>query len=496
MGVQQPVGGIAWIPFAEAVLTDDGLTVPAVQELRAARAKASTRKSPAPVQPEPAQEENAPRELAGDDLVVALREALHLHARWGTRPIWNRLMQTVGTDLSDRSEEELRTVLAAVDQVFHHDDPVLSALIKTDTGEPLSCLQQVLEDLGIGRPSSKAQLKRWCQREADRAFAMYGVPARIMPPALPLDAAIPEVTAFLDAPLFSRRRRPFTRTRAAGTTPHTDRTASDRSRLEELVAEGRALVRAAAGKAARKRLTSEVRTARRYLEGVRQTKLDKRGSQLPRRLRRLIADLEAIIKTERGNQAPSSKPAQSAKKPTTTAPPARTTTSPAAASLQPDRLQDQLTAVARKGGTVGWLLLEGTARNTSDTERRRLLVAVERQAGQADSPLLSALVTAAGGPPPNFRGILEDLGFAVPTSDEVLLRIWQREQERAHSACATPPRAVPARLVPRASATRPVPPITPGAKTWHGATSRCPRGDDPSDESIAKALGTRSPCTR
>ena len=37
-----------------------------------------------------------------------------------------------------------------------------------------------------GVPATAAVLKRWCQREADRAFAVHGVPSRTAPPRLPL----------------------------------------------------------------------------------------------------------------------------------------------------------------------------------------------------------------------------------------------------------------------------------------------------------------------
>ncbi|MGW4809643.1 hypothetical protein [Kitasatospora sp. NPDC004272] len=456
LGVQQPVGGIDWAPFTEAVLTEDGLTTPVVREIRATRARTSPPTAPAP----PSENGSAPRELDGDDLVLAIRSALELHARWGSRTTWNRLMQTVGTDLSGRGDGSLRAVLVAVDRVFHRDDPVLSALIRTDSGEPLPYLPQVLDDLGFGLPSSKAQLKRWCLREADRAFAKYGVPPRTVPPSLPLEAAVPEVLVLLDTPLPSERRKPSARsttTRAAARVT-VDRSTADRTRLEKLIAEGRALAGTVIGRTEQKRLAAETQLARRFLKGIRQSTLNKHGTQL---LRQRITDLEAAVAAARRRGHYPEQGPQSAGKPSSPAPAPRTppktspTSGPAPAGKPAKRLRDHLTAVARKGSTVAWPLLPDVPKDVSDAERCRLLVAAERVSGGTGAPLLSALVVAPGErPPAYFRLLLGDLGFAVPVSDEVLVRIWRREQERAHAAHAVPPRHVPDRLVPRASEVR------------------------------------------
>ncbi|WP_329362052.1 hypothetical protein [Streptomyces sp. NBC_01483] len=66
--------------------------------------------------------------------------------------------------------------------------------------------------------------------------------------------------------------------------------------------------------------------------------------------------------------------------------------------------------------------------------------------------MLSAVVDGKkGGPVPFFRDILKAASLAVPQTDEALLMIWRREQERAHAAYANPPRPLPPRLVPTAS---------------------------------------------
>ncbi len=179
LGVQQRSGPITWEPFAEATLTDEGLTTRAVEEVRARRKRSITpphSKSITDSSPGAASRSQAAKDMNGEELVVALREALELDARWATRPTWKRLGQTVGTDFTRFSADDLRDLLAEVDGPFPPDAPVLSALIRTDAGGPLPYLGNFLEALGLGLPSSASHLKRWSQRETDRAFAKYGVP--------------------------------------------------------------------------------------------------------------------------------------------------------------------------------------------------------------------------------------------------------------------------------------------------------------------------------
>ncbi|MFJ1751311.1 competence protein CoiA family protein [Kitasatospora sp. NPDC088134] len=445
LGVQQATGGIEWAPFTQAVLTGDGLTTPATRKIRATRRKTPVG-DPATVPRSSTDTDSGPRDMDGDVLVTALREALELDARWGNRPTWTRLMQTVDTDLSSRSDEELQDILAAVDQVFHRNDPVLSALIRTESGDPLPFLPDVLEDLGIGRASSSAQLRRWCQRESDRAFAKYGVPPRTMPSPLPLDAAVPEI--LVGQPLQTRQRRSPVSSRPPRQAPDrtAQRQAAERDALEKLVAEGRTLAKTVTDAATKKRLTDELRLARRYLQGTLQTADNKRGSQL---LRSITIELEAAIAATRAKADKKSRKERRSQPDTPAVPRLDETI---AAEQRPQHLRDHLIAVARQGGTTTWPQLPKTTATASDAERRRLLTAVEREASWADGPLMSALVTTAdGGPPAYFRGILKNLGFAVPVSDEVLLKIWHRERQRAYAAYAVPSQPVPPRLVPRAA---------------------------------------------
>lgn len=113
-------------------------------------------------------------------------------------------------------------------------------------------------------------------------------------------------------------------------------------------------------------------------------------------------------------------------------------------------LRTQLAQVAAHGGTIeiGHLKIDAKSHGA-----RRVLGDLERATG-SEEPMLSAVVIGKkGGPVPFFRDILKAAGLAVPQTDEVLLKIWRREQERAHAAYASPPRPLPSRLVPTASQT-------------------------------------------
>ncbi|MEV8307191.1 competence protein CoiA family protein [Streptomyces flavidovirens] len=454
LGVQQRSTAIKWAPFAEAVLTGEGLTTPAVEEVRAARiaTPGSVTVTDLP-SGAAATKSRVTRHMSWEELVIALREALELDARWGTRPTWKRLGQMIGTDFTPLSGADIRDLLTEVDNSFPQNDPVLSALIRTDAGEPLPYLDSILEALGLGLPSSASHLKRWSQREADRAFAKYTIPPRTMPPALPLDAAVPEV--FVDLPNPSRRRA-GARSRRGGTTEVRDRTRDDRRLLERLITQGQELAINAPGKV-RDRLKHEVRSSRRLLRDTQRTKLNERGHRL---LREAIAQLESTIaeaktgaqRRQKSDDGKLQSPSPEASKPGQQQRAARPQKAQPTAVPAPGRdLRQRLIEVARAGGTTHWPLLAG-GKNTPQEVRHVLLSQIEDGSNHG-APLLSSLVVApGGGPPPYFREILKDVGLAVPRSDEALLRIWHREQERAHAAYANPPRPAPPRLVPKAAA--------------------------------------------
>lgn len=457
LGVQQRGQVTEWTPFSAAVLTADGLATPAVDKIRAARRRATAddkrrsgiARSPE-VPPPPV------RELGRDELIVALRDALELDARWATKPTLKHLGQTVGVDFTRYDDADLVDLLIEVDIPFPAHAPVLSALIRTDKGAPLPYLASVIEGIGLGKPSSAPHLKRWAQREADRAFAKYGVPARTMPQELPLNAAVPQRRT--RARLSPRRVELQGIHQAAGQgskTPSTD----EWMRLQHLLAEGQQLADGAGGGTAA-RLTQELRVARRLLEGTRHTQLNSRGLRV---LRKTSAELEAAITTARQtaqrnqkafNDTSHERPAEEPKERDRRQRNTQLDKAKKPAVPAPDELRQQLIAVAQAASTTHWLLLSG-GKNTAQDVRLTLLTQIEDRSG-SDAPLLSSLVVApGGGPVPFFREILRDLGLAVPRSDEALQRIWHREQERAHAAYANPPRVMPPRLVPRQASTDP-----------------------------------------
>lgn len=112
-----------------------------------------------------------------------------------------------------------------------------------------------------------------------------------------------------------------------------------------------------------------------------------------------------------------------------------------------ERLTRQLIAVAAQGRTIPAILLDA-GRARPDLQQR--MEALDRHIPH-DVPVLSALAVGAdGGPVPFFRDILKAAGLAVPRTDEALVKIWHREQERAHAAYANPPKELPPRLAPQA----------------------------------------------
>lgn len=208
---------------------------------------------------------------------------------------------------------------------------------------------------------------------------------------------------------------------------------------------------------AKVRLKRELRAARRLLGSTRQVQLNSRGSGV---LREAAAKLENAITTAEKAARRHRQPVESAVRQNSShgelkpdqqqqVPRVQKTKPPGAPDPGQD-LRQRLLRVAQAGGTTHWPLL-AKAKTTSEEARQQLLAQIEDQSG--DAPLLSALVmTPGGGPVPCFREILRSVGLAVPRSDEALLRIWRREQERAHATYADSPRPVPPRLVPKASA--------------------------------------------
>ncbi|MEU1880961.1 hypothetical protein ABZ470_26945 [Streptosporangium sp. NPDC020072] len=112
-----------------------------------------------------------------------------------------------------------------------------------------------------------------------------------------------------------------------------------------------------------------------------------------------------------------------------------------------------LTGVAQEQATVDWKqVMDRVATESAFQEPvdwPAVLVAVDTPAVEV-IPMLSALITLpGGGVDPVFRQVLKGLGFQVPSTDEELRMVWEREVERVHARYAKPSRSMPPRLVPR-----------------------------------------------
>ncbi|WP_254398501.1 hypothetical protein [Streptomyces sp. AC558_RSS880] len=188
---EDPRNSTEWVPLRACVMTPEGLRVPGV-ELR--RRTSGSR----------------PLEVAGtavaprsrDDRVRALREALISAARFRTRLTWEALCRTAGGDLLGVSPQDRAGLLFAVEQAGEEGAPLLSALLRTGEGEPPPYIREIVAAVGGGTPATAQVLKRWCQREADRAFAVYGMPPRTAPARLELTA---------DGRIAAQRTAPATR---------------------------------------------------------------------------------------------------------------------------------------------------------------------------------------------------------------------------------------------------------------------------------------------
>ncbi|MFJ8129776.1 competence protein CoiA family protein [Streptomyces hydrogenans] len=176
---EDPRRSTDWVPLGACAMTPAGLRIPGAEPRRRSGARPSAEavvgRGAAP----------APR--SREEQVLALREALMNAARFRTRSTWEALARTAGRDLLGLSAPDRAGLLTLVDQDCGSEgSPLLSALIRTGEGDPPPYVGDVVAAVGCGVPATAAVLKRWCQREADRAFAVYGMPSRTAPPRLPL----------------------------------------------------------------------------------------------------------------------------------------------------------------------------------------------------------------------------------------------------------------------------------------------------------------------
>ncbi|GHI53613.1 hypothetical protein Srubr_34590 [Streptomyces rubradiris] len=441
-------------------------------------AESQTQAQPSAHQDDAAQPQ-ASTALNRSDLIMAVREALMQCACEATTTTWPQLAQAVGCELDDLSQHERRDLLVEVDTPLWGNVPVLSALIRQGR-HPLPYLDQVLAGLGVGFAQSSPWIPEWASVEAERAFAAYSRPPRAMPPRLDLSPTRkqPSRSQADGQAVTKQSTRRGSGTVGSGSSKAPIRvippSESTMARVQTLIDEYRELrarLTQLAGKkkkvenkvlldaeawlsfhgrpALAQAMPQQQRTRLASLAGNHVTHLLEVQIKL---LRRTIKEEEILIKYERRRNPPneeslSAVPATGA--PVTPVPATSSTPSKTSASKAEERLRRQLVRTASLGETIPLLDLEG-GRTLPDDTLRRMLTAIDRSVSP-DVPLLSALVTAPdGGPVLFFRRLLSDLGLAVPHSNEVLLMVWRREQERAHATYADPPRPLPPRLVPMA----------------------------------------------
>jgi hypothetical protein len=383
------------------------------------------------------------------DLVTQLRDALADLARLRSTTTWEALARRIGPEVSRLSENERRDLLVEVDSPLSQYVPVRSALIRHDGG-PLPYLGDILARLGIPFAKGSPQLKRWVAVETERAFAAYGQPTRAMGPRLDLTPrSLPQghvaqaIRAWKTppAPIPARRAR-------------SGATAAKRqdARLSELIAELDKL-RPKVSKPTRKRVNRAITAARVWLGELPVQRVPKRAKALVQGREHHIQALKNALDAARSDIAGTEFLSRYQSEQQKSKIPKAEESVPKPASLplgtEELKLRRKLIDTASHRTTVPLLDLPG-GRTLPDVTLRRMLIGMDRDLAP-DVPLLSALVTGPdGGPVPFFRQILKDIGLAVPQTDEALVAIWRREQERAHAKYAYPAQPLPPRLVPPA----------------------------------------------
>ncbi|MFC5954944.1 hypothetical protein ACFP51_10705 [Streptomyces pratens] len=409
----------------------------------------------------------APAPLTRGEMTTAVRDALAQHARLRTTTTWETLARTVSPALAQYSDTGRRDLLVAVDSPLRENVPVLSALVR-DRGEPLPYLFRVLSELGVPRAAVSHRIKRWAAVETERAFAAYGVPARAMPPRLSLEPehpTVPQPATARKPAGFAARQRSADHRAVAPQHGRVDMASSDLSKVRDLRALVTELERMlpALGMRSRKRARKTLSSAQTWLAAYDGEALTTRqpAAVVRKKAGHFVLIVEGALETARESvrAAKQNEEKQRAREERLRraadlgSRAKRATHSPFTAAEDPvGRLTRQLADVAAGGRTVA---LKHLDLGSGGSDPRHVLAAVDREMG-SDVPLLSALVTGSEEVPvPFFRDILRTVGLAVPQTDEALLKIWRREQERAYAAHGNPPRPLPPRLVPTASQAAP-----------------------------------------
>ncbi|WP_329212653.1 competence protein CoiA family protein [Streptomyces sp. NBC_00683] len=174
---EEPRSSTDWVRLDACAMTPEGLNVPGAVRRR-------TRARPRP-SAAPGGATKSAVKRSREQVVAALREALIAAARLRTRPTWDALCRSAGADLQDLPDSDRLRMLVEVD-THGRSEPMLSALLRADDGNPPPYVAEVVAAVGCGVPASATVLRHWCQREADRVFAVHGVPSRTAPLRLQL----------------------------------------------------------------------------------------------------------------------------------------------------------------------------------------------------------------------------------------------------------------------------------------------------------------------
>lgn len=405
----------------------------------------SQRAETAPVVPRQGLGKAVGRQLTREDLVSAVRDALLAHARLRSTTRWADLVATVGPKLDALPTSERRRLLMDVDRPLREHVPLLSVLIR-EGGGPLPYLRDVLSGLGVPFASVSTDISEWAAVEIERAFAAHGTPATTMPvrPSLKPAEGTQATVAAKSGQTVVGARLPHGSGRHPVRVP-----AGTVSRVRALVGELEGLLPQVAEGWARGRAEKRIEQARKWLEvfdgGLSEQERARRANQvlqdpeglLGKALDAVRADLEAVRQSEPVEEQGRAVAGE------TRQPVSR----PKKAAKGSDRLARQLVTAAVRRRTIP---AEALRDGRSASKLLEDLAAVDRSI--APDVLLTAIVTGAdGGPVSFFRELLVAAGLAVPKTDEVLLKIWQREQERAFAAYAGFTESLPLRLVPPAA---------------------------------------------
>ncbi|MFB8217176.1 hypothetical protein [Streptomyces anulatus] len=103
-----------------------------------------------------------------------LRKVLEGVAAKGTTITWSELTERLGRWVHDLPNPTRRELLVEVDKPRVPEEPLLSVLVVTHLGRPLSYLGDVLSRLGAAEPASEFALQQWAVAETKKTHQAYG----------------------------------------------------------------------------------------------------------------------------------------------------------------------------------------------------------------------------------------------------------------------------------------------------------------------------------